>query len=176
MSCREKRGHARPYGENPYVGYDRVDQPPFLFFDESDGRLLPKERVATVTVGEVAAAFPYSVLEREGVVNYAVNGMDLAVFFKLGTASVLDGRQISSSKDIGATGIFESVVEGQTLTFKADGGKIVDDQTGSVWNILGHAVEGPLANAKLNPIAHGDHFWFSWAAFMPDTLIYKGTG
>ena len=78
--------------------------------------------------------------------------------------------------DIGATGIFESVVEGQTLTFKADGGKIVDDQTGSVWNILGHAVEGPLANAKLNPIAHGDHFWFSWAAFMPDTLIYKGTG
>jgi hypothetical protein len=24
----------------------------------------------------------------------------------------------------------------------------------------------------LTPVVHGDHFWFSWAAFKPDTIIY----
>jgi hypothetical protein len=47
-------------------------------------------------------------------------------------------------------------------------------QTGSIWNVLGQAVEGPLAGEQLSPIVHGDHLWFSWAAFNPDTLIYDG--
>ena len=44
-------GFSRAYGRNPYAGYDRADQPPFLFDGPLDGRLLPKERVATVTLG-----------------------------------------------------------------------------------------------------------------------------
>jgi hypothetical protein len=38
--------------------------------------------------------------------------------------------------------------------------------------VLGQAVAGPLAGTQLTPIVHGDHFWFSWAAFKPDTIIY----
>ena len=34
-------GFARPYGRNPYAGYDRADNPPFLFDGLVDGRLLP---------------------------------------------------------------------------------------------------------------------------------------
>ena len=37
-------GFSRRYGENPYSGYDRVDNPPFLFRGDMDSRLLPKER------------------------------------------------------------------------------------------------------------------------------------
>ena len=171
-------GFNRPYGQNPYAGYDRADQPPFLFDGDLDGRLLPKERVATVTIGEVDAAFPFSILAKETVVNYTVNGKDLVVFFKSGTASALDKSSIRDSRDVGATGVFDPQVDGQNLTFSAEsaGADIVDAETGSVWNILGQAVEGPLTGKKLTPIVHANHFWFAWGAFKPDTLIYKGMG
>ena len=53
-----------------------------------------------------------------------------------------------------------------------DGDAIADEQSGSTWNIVGQAIDGPLAGEQLTPIVHGDHFWFSWAAFKPDTIIY----
>ena len=169
-------GFGRDYGRNPYAGYDRADKSPFLFSGNVDGRLLPMERVASVTIGDDDVAFPYSVLKEEQAVNYALNGKDLAVFFKLGTASALDRLSIKGSKDVGATGVFDPHVDGQKLTFRAQGDGFVDDETGSTWNILGKAVDGPLNGKGLTPIVHGDHFWFSWGAFKPDTLIYQGMG
>ena len=168
-------GFSRPYGQNPYGGYDRADNPPFLLLGESDGRLLPKERVAAVTIGDVDAAFPFSVLEDERVVNYTVNGRDLVVFFALGTRSALDGRSIKDSRDVGATGVFDPNPDGQRLTFSADSDRFVDNETGSVWNIVGQATEGPLAGKALTPIVHANHFWFAWGAFKPDTKIYRAT-
>ena len=167
-------GFARRYGVNPYAGYDRVDNPPFLFDGDLDGRLLPKERVAALTIGDVAAAFPFSILEKERVVSYPVNGQDLVVLFKPGTVSALDQRSIEESRDVGATGVFDLNLDGRTLTFRADGDAFIDNETGSVWNILGEAIEGPLSGSKLTPIVHGNHFWFSWGAFQPDTKIYRG--
>ena len=167
-------GFSRPYGNNPYSGYDRVDRPPFLFDGEDDDRLLPKERVAAVQIGDVSVAFPFPVLETEQVVNYPVNGTDVVVFFKPGTVSALDRALIIDSRDVGSTGVFDALLDGQILTFRSDDGRFVDDQTGSVWNILGEAVEGELAGKSLTPIVHGNHFWFAWGAFNPDTLIYKG--
>jgi hypothetical protein len=59
------------------------------------------------------------------------------------------------------------------LTFRADGDKIRDIETQSEWNILGQAVDGQLSGAQLTPIIHGNFFWFAWAAFRPDTQVYK---
>ena len=167
-------GFGRRYGENPYVGYDRVDNPPFLFDGDLDGRLQPKERVAAVSVDGVDAAFPFSILAQEGAVNYPVNGVDLAVFFKSGTASALDGPVIGFSRDVGSVSVFDAVLDGQRLTFSAAEGGFTDIETGSTWNILGEATDGPLAGERLTKIVHGDHFWFAWAAFKPETLIYQG--
>ena len=58
-------------------------------------------------------------------------------------------------------------------TFVVDGGSIVDEQTKSTWSVLGQATDGPLAGESLTPIIHGDHFWFAWAAFEPDTIVYQ---
>jgi hypothetical protein len=173
-------GVSRNYGTNPYSGYDRVDNTPFLFDGESDGRLLPKERVVAIEVNGVDAAFPFPVIARERAVNYTVGGVDVAVFFEPGTVSALDGRFIYSSKDIGSTGVFVPSVDGQRLTFRLNGtpedGTVVDNETGSTWSILGTAIKGPLAGSQLERIVHQDHFWFAWAAFKPDTLIYTGAG
>ena len=168
-------GFSRSYGQNPYAGYDRVDNPPFLFRGELNGRLLPKERVVAVTIGDESAAFPFSVLETELAVNYTVGGQDLVVFFKQGTLSALDSSSIDRSRDIGSTGVFDPHVDGQKLTFTSDGAVFIDNETGSHWNIEGQAIAGPLAGQSLTRILHADHFWFAWGAFRPDTLIYAGS-
>jgi hypothetical protein len=41
-----------------------------------------------------------------------------------------------------------------------------------VWNLLGHAIRGPLAGKRLRAIPHVDAFWFAWAAFHPATSIH----
>ena len=167
-------GLRAPYGRNPYVGYDRADNPPFLFDGDTDGRLLPKERVAALVIGDTSAAFPFSVLEKERVVNYNIAGQDTVVFFKPGAVSALDGSSIQQSRDVGATGVFDPNVNSQTLTFRPDGDNTVDNETGSQWNILGEATQGSLKGSKLTPIIHANHFWFAWGAFKPDTKIYRG--
>ena len=167
-------GFRRRYGQNPYVGYDRVDNPPFLFRGDLDGRLLPKERVAALTIGDVAAAFPFSILDQERVVNYTINGTKLTVFFKPGTRSALGDLLIGGADEIGATGIFEAILDGRELTFRSEGDDFIDNETGSTWNILGQAIAGPLTGSALTPIVHGNHFWFAWGAFQPDTKIYQG--
>ena len=81
---------------------------------------------------------------------------------------------LADSRDVGATGVFRPEAAGQALTFRADGEQIIDNETGSRWNVLGKAVNGSLAGEELSPIVHGAHFWFAWAAFQPDTRIYQG--
>ena len=110
--------------------------------------------------------------------NYDFVGEPVVVFFEPGTRSALDSFSFRLSKEIGATGVFAPFVDGQRLTFEfvADDerGTIRDVETGSTWSILGRAVDGPLTGSKLERLVHQDHFWFAWAAFKPDTLIYQG--
>lgn len=167
-------GYDRPYGENPYVGYDATGDRPFLYDGVIDGRLAPKERVVTVDHGGKAVAFPYSELAKVGVASATVGGEPVVVFWTPSAASPLDTKEILG-RDIGATGVFSPVAAGGRLEFARDGptgSPIRDRRTGSTWSITGLATAGPLAGLQLVPILHGDHFWFAWAAFEPATTIW----
>ncbi len=174
-------GLDRPYGQNPYAGYDTYDNPLsangdlVLFQGEQDGRLEAAERVVTISLADagVDVAYPLTILAEVGVINDQQGGQDLVVFHTSGTSSALGAATISEGDDVGATGVFDPNLNGQKLTFSKEGDKIVDAETGSTWNILGQAIEGSLAGQSLEPIVHCDHFWFSWAAFKPDTIIYS---
>jgi hypothetical protein len=167
-------GFSRRYGQNPYVGYDTIGNDPFLFSGPVDGRLAAMERVVTVSLPEVDLAYPLTILSGEGVINDTRAGLDLVVFHQPGTSSALGSQVIAEAEDVGATGVFERTLDDQTLTFQRDGDKIVDVETSTTWNILGQAIDGPLSGEQLTPVVAADHFWFSWAAFRPDTLIYEG--
>ena len=167
-------GYARTYGRNPYSGYDRIDQSPFLFDGEPDGRLLPMERVAALELDGQPLAFPFLILEEERVVHYPADQPRIVVLFQPGTASALDKSNIASSRDVGATGVFDTELDGQSLTFRVEGDGFVDAETGSTWNVLGQALSGPLTGMALTPVVHGNHFWFAWAAFAPDVVVYQG--
>jgi len=172
-------GFSRSYGRNPYTGYDTIGSRPFLFDGQVDDRLQAMERVVTVSFTDSAdpqavdVAYPYPVLAESSVINDSQGEHDLVVFYMPGTSSALGAGEIARGADVGATGVFDPVLDGKKLVFERKGSTIVDTKTGSTWNILGQAISGPLKGQSLKPIIHGDHFWFAWAAFKPDTIIYQ---
>jgi hypothetical protein len=168
-------GFARDYGRNPYTGYDDVNNTPFLYDGpQTPGQLPPMARVVTVELSGEAVAYPYEVLQEAHVVNDVIGDAPVAVLWSPGTASALDAGSVASGRDVGAGVVFSRELDGQTLDFFYHG-KIIDEQTGSEWNGLGQATAGPLAGKQLTPIVGVNHFWFSWAAFRPDTRIYESS-
>jgi hypothetical protein len=166
-------GFTRNYGQNPYVGYDSVDSSPFLYSGETDSRLLPMERVVTVSLAKVDVAYPVKVLRRLGVIHDQTEDQELVVFYQPGANSALDSSTISEGRDVGSTGVFSPVLDGENFSFRRDGETIKDLQTESTWNVFGQAIDGPMTGKRLAPIVHGDHFWFAWAAFKPDTIVFR---
>lgn len=167
-------GHYRAYGQNPYIGYDDINSSPFLYSDPIDKRLKPMQRVVTISNKQISKAYTYKILKKKKVINDLFGGDKIAVFHKSGTTSALDGNRISHSKDVGSTAVFNATLEGKILTFVYDKQKgIIDKQTQSSWDIFGNAVNGKLKGKSLIQVVSADHFWFSWAAFKPNTLVYK---
>jgi len=175
-------GFRRDYGRNPYAGYDTIGQSPFLFDGDPsgrasgrslDGRLPAMERVVTVALNGLDVAYPLSLLSRVHVIHDTQAGQGVVVWHVAGARSALGAGVIAQAEDVGATGVFDPRLDGRKLTFEFQDGQIVDRDTGSAWNVLGQATDGPLAGKRLPPIVHGDHFWFAWAAFKPDTIVYQ---
>ncbi len=167
-------GYTRDYGRNPYEGYDDVNRSPFLYQGpQTPGRLPPMARVVTVDQGGEAVAYPYTALETQRVVNDNVGGKPVVVFWTGGTASALDSPSVAGGRDVGSAAVYSTELDGQRLTFRTDGERIIDAETGSEWGLLGRAVSGKLAGRQLTPIVSVNHFWFSWAAFKPETRIYQ---
>lgn len=169
----QNTGYARAYGANPYAAYDNPGSVPFLYRGPATPKPLNQtDYVVTLLIEKTAIAYPYRVLAQERVVNDSVAGQALVVIWKGGTASALDAPVISQSRDIGATGVFSRQLQNRVLTFILDGDKIKDQETGSTWNIFGEAMDGALKGQTLTPMVHGNHFWFAWAAFQPETKVY----
>ena len=168
----KETGYERDYGRNPYVGYDDIDQTPFLFNEELDDRLPPNEKVIAIKEEGLLKAYPYSITLRERVVNDKVGETHVVIFHGEGAVSALDESTISDSKEVGSTGVFNPIVNSKILTFKYEDGFFIDNETKSKWNITGQAIGGELKGTQLKRIKHGDYFAFAWLAFKPETEIY----
>jgi hypothetical protein len=164
-------GHSRPYGHNPYRGYDRIDQSPFLFSDPVDKRLPPMERVLSVAANGKHRIYPFAALERTQVINAELAGVPYVVFVKGGMSSPLDRGEVAASRPIPAATAFDRRIDGRTLEFRARDGRLTDIASGSEWNLFGEAVAGPLKGRRLAGIANGVHFAFAWLAFNPASEI-----
>ena len=162
-------GHVRNYGRNPYAGYDSIGNNPFLFDGDLDGRLPAVERVVAIEVDGTDIAYPFTQLSDLQVLNDTVQGTALTVFWQSGTASTFG----ASGHDTASTAVYLREIDGQLLSFKAALDGFRDDQTGSLWNLFGEAVEGPLAGSQLEQVVSAEHFWFAWSVFKPDTIIWQ---
>jgi len=85
-------GHDRPYGTNPYPGYDDAESGPwFAARNEDDRRLLPKERVVFVEHAGEAVAVPLSALRGGRTVRVGLGGRELTVRIAGGGVDVRSG-------------------------------------------------------------------------------------
>ena len=173
---RNRTGATRPYGTNPYTGLDNPDGDPFLFQGDIDVRAKAMQRVVAIETETEAVAWTLDALvgEQAAVTEGEIAGIPLVIFWKTGQASALEKTDIAAGRDVGTVGVFSSMLDGQTLAFRTAGDGFVDEETGTTWNVLGDAVDGSLAGSALEPITFVRTFWFSWAAFRPDTALIEG--
>jgi hypothetical protein len=166
-------GYRKSYGVNPYRGYDNLDRQPFLYVGPTTPQdLFAMSRVLTIDLNGEAVAFPYSNLSINKVANTSVGGEPVLVLWQGGVSSALDGSTLAMGEDVGTLIAYSRIVNDTTLDFMYKKGKIIDTQTNSEWNIFGLATTGELAGTQLEQVVAINHFWFSWAAFRPDTKIY----
>lgn len=169
-------GHVRPYGNNPYRGYDQIDNNPFLLQDPADPRLAPMERVLAVEVDGMRRLYPFSALEKNPVINGMLAKTPVAILSHPDAVSALDSSVIRHSKTVLSAAAFKRNLEGRILTFHEKEGTILDRETGSRWSLLGEATAGPLKGKTLKQVDGGVHFAFAWLAFHPEAEIFKNPG
>ncbi len=151
-----------------YAGYD-AEGNAFLYDGEVDDRLFTTERVLGYFGAEGAIAYPFERLAEAGIVNDRIGGEPVVIFWQPGAVSLF-----TNTLETGSAAMYSAVLEdGTALTFVSQNNIIQDEQTGSTWNVFGRAVEGELKDTRLELKLSYPHFWFAWAAFRPDTLIWE---
>lgn len=154
-------GFGRPYGVYPLGDYDDPDNPTTLFpIPVVDTSRPPKELVFGIPMSlDGGTAFPFGELGpgRRAVATRVTEG-PLVVLW--------DGAAE------GAAAFFTRVADVE-LDFVVADGRFEDVQTRSRWTLDGRAVSGPLAGARLLPLAESyTAFWFAWARFQPESFAW----
>lgn len=153
----------RLFGRDGYSGYYLSPSAGVLGRSTNPDEDLPtKEYVIGVRLEGEVKAYPFSVLNRQPVVNDTVADVQLAVFFDKATAS---GAVFSRKLD-----------DGRVLTFEsgATSRLVIDTQTQSEWDIFtGTATSGPLQETQLVQIPITYAFWFGWADYHPEGSVYS---
>jgi hypothetical protein len=104
-----------------------------------------------------SAAFLLRALAKARVANDALEGRPIVVFL---------------TSDLATTLVWSRRVGDRTLTFEADGDRMVDAETRSSWDaVTGRAVSGPLAGRSLTAVPATTGFWHAWKAHHPDTQV-----
>jgi len=116
-----------------------------------------------------AVAYPFERLAEAEVVNDRIGDAPAEVLWQFGAVSLF-----TNTMEIGSAGLYSAVLEdGTELSFVSQDGVITDEQTASTWNVFGEAISGELAGTRLEPFRAEQHFWFAWAAFRPDTIVWE---
>ena len=169
-------GHERPYGHSPYIGYEFGNRTMFPVGLAKPMPVAPLERLVTISVGGKSKAYPFKLLRRRHVTEGRTKKNHFVIFFDPTAVTPMDAIRIADSRKVGAVGVFSPELDGKRLRFRHKGDKIVDKTTGSTWNLLGMATDGPLAGKRLEPIDHGVYYAFAWLVFNPDTQVIGVTG
>ena len=112
-------------------------------------------------------AYPFGAMPDGAVINDVLGGRGIAILFSADSHTAI---------------AYFNEVDGRALSFYAvepEGDlpiEFVDVETGSRWNMLGSAIEGPLAGQQLKQVPSYNSMWFAWAAYWPDTALWSGEG
>lgn len=155
-------GFSRSYGTYPYGGY-RTNNDLLFPVNGEDSRLHKKARVLGIIVGESTLTYPIDLFSEDiSVINNNFSGL------KHVTA-------VSKGKNF-AVAYNRELDDGTLLEFTAVQNElpiIMVDGEGNKWNIFGEAVAGPREGTVLHSTKSFISYWFAWAAFYPNAVIYQ---
>lgn len=172
-------GVQRPYGSNPYPGWDITERNPFLGpaqltpCEGADTCIDPKERVGLLLEGGENVVYRFlAVADAGGVVHDTAGGTPVMVVWHPDVTSALGNSLLERSDQVGTLVAFDRRVGASELTFTIRGEALVDEQTGSTWDELGTATSGPLAGEQLRRLVMDTPYWFAAAAFTANLRIW----
>lgn len=139
---------ARPFQSNPA---------------ETDGRLAPSDVVLGLEVDGQHAVYSLTRIG-DGVRNGWLAERPVAVF---STSAGPGGAAFFANPEL-ADDLDGELAEGESLTFEAGGGVWRDDQTESIWDLSGRAIEGPLTGTQLERVPSRATFWYAFVAAFPE--------
>ena len=123
--------------------------------------------VIGVALGDSATAYRYELASRERVINDQVGLHPVAVFVEPETRNI----KVYLRRPVGVSAGVSTPSE---LRFERDDdGRVIDVETGSVWNIsCGTAIEGELKGALIQQIPYVSSYDWAWLDFFPHTAVY----
>ncbi len=157
----QNTGFSRDYRLYPYGSYLWDDRILFPTNNAEDMRLQAKERVVGINVGSHSRVYPISGFDSGvEVINDTVGGMPVVVAG-------------SSDANFGVI-YYRHLPDCSVAEFEAVQGRlpvIMQDGRGNEWDVLGNAVSGPDAGARLLKTNSYVSYWFAWTAFFPEVEI-----
>jgi hypothetical protein len=137
---------------------------------EVDERLPRKTQLFALVESGAACAYTRRFLRSERVVNDAVGGEPVVVFYEPSTDVAMAYRRRTDDRVRNFRPVSTSSDPTAALATDVD--------TGSTWSVLGRCVHGPLAGHQLQPVAFSFDrpFWFAWAAYHPETRLRAAPG
>ncbi len=150
------RGRDRTYDYfDPKYGYG--DETQLIGWDGTEDRLAGRTMVVGVSADGAVTAYPFPVVEGDGVVEDRVGGRPVVV------ATAPDGTLVA----------YDRRAEGRTLSFAAADGESLR-AGGSRWKrTTGEAVDGPFEGTRLERAnERPPMFLKGWLAFYPETEVY----
>ena len=115
--------------------------------------------VAGMSDGENSKAWSFKDLESQPLVNDTFVGQPIVVAFDRKSATPFT---------------YSRKLDGKTLSFVIKDRKIIDEQTGSTWDLeFGVSTAGGLKDKKLEPVVTISSFREAWKNFHPDSEYWK---
>ena len=124
---------------------------------KADSRLPPFTSGLGIVVRGAARFYPLEAVERAGLIQDEVGGWGILV---------LRDERLQGYR------ILRTFLDGERLTFRRDGLSLRDRETGTTWNLEGDAIGGKLKGKALERPAYTGAYWFAWAAFHPESVIF----
>lgn len=115
--------------------------------------------VVGLAMGDVARAYPFSLLQTEEVINDVMHDIPLLIHLEPETRSIhIFIRQLS---------------DGTVLEFTMADDKLIDSETNSIWNpTRGLAIEGELSGQALRELPWISSYDWAWRDFYPQSDFY----
>ena len=138
-----------------------ISNPTVTAIDPTD-TVKPRTLIVGIRVKDISKAYPMQRLLLENPVVDTLASKPILIL------AAGDGRSVRA---------FERTAGGRTLDLflepKSNPLRLLDAQTGSVWDFSGTAVQGPLLGKKLPRIQTLKDYWFDWKFYNPRTMVYQ---